>query len=182
MAGLLLVVGAMILVFYSEKFRHWFMRQVLRLAHWVNGRLLHRPSNERRLVEIRANLEGTVKFLHKGWFQLILVFFWVSMDWAFTALTLFFCFKAVGISLSLGLLLVGFTVMFLTSNINPVPSGLGVSEAALAGTFSYLGVGFESSLVAALLFRFTFFLIPLAVSTALYLDIMRSFLKSQASE
>jgi hypothetical protein len=36
--------------------------------------------------------------------------------------------------------------------------------------------------VAALLFRFVFFLIPLAVSTALYLDTMRSFLKSQTGE
>jgi uncharacterized membrane protein YbhN (UPF0104 family) len=73
-------------------------------------------------------------------------------------------------------------VMFLTSIINPVPSGLGVSETVLAGVFTYLGVGFEKSLIAALLFRFVFFLLPLAVSTALYMDTLRSFLKSQAQE
>ena len=70
----------------------------------------------------------------------------------------------------------------LTSTINPVPAGLGVSEVALAGTFRLLGVGFENTLVAALLFRFVFYLLPLAVSTALYLDTMRSFLKNQAKE
>ena len=120
-----------------------------------------KKSNSRRLVEIRAKLEATVQFLHKGKLQLLLVFFWVSMDWAFTALTLYFCFHAVGLDLPLGLLLVGFTIMFLTSNINPVPAGLGVSESALAFTFKLLGVGFEKTLVAALLFRFVFFLLPL---------------------
>ena len=78
--------------------------------------------------------------------------------------------------------MVGFTVMFLSSNINPVPAGLGVSESLLALTFSYLGVEFEKTLVAAILFRFVFFLIPLAISTALYLDTMRSFLKNQAAD
>ena len=81
--------------------------------------------------------------------------------------------------LPLGLLLVGFTIMSLTSNFNVVPAGLGVSEALLAFTFKHLGVSFEVTLVAALLYRFVFFLIPLAVSTALYLDILRSFLKNQ---
>jgi uncharacterized membrane protein YbhN (UPF0104 family) len=75
--------------------------------------------------------------------------------------------------------MVGFTVMFLTSTINPVPAGLGISEFALAGTFRLLGVSFEQSLVAALLFRFVFFLLPLAASAALYLDTLVSFLKSE---
>jgi uncharacterized protein (TIRG00374 family) len=101
------------------------------------------------------------------------------MDWCFTALALYFCFHAVGVHLPLGLLMVGFTVMFLSSNINPVPAGLGVSESLLAFTFKLLGIGFEKTLVAALLFRFVFFLIPLAISTALYLDTMRSFLKNE---
>jgi uncharacterized membrane protein YbhN (UPF0104 family) len=70
----------------------------------------------------------------------------------------------------------------LTSTINPIPAGLGVSESALAFVFSLLGVGLEQTMVAALLFRFTFFILPMAVSTALYLDTMRQFLKTQVEE
>jgi uncharacterized protein (TIRG00374 family) len=101
------------------------------------------------------------------------------MDWFFTALTLYFCFRAVGVVLPLGLLMVGFTVMFLTSSFNPVPAGLGISEVALGGVFSLLGVELEKTLVAALLFRLIFYLIPMAVSLALYLDTLRAFLKSE---
>lgn len=182
MAGLLAVVGIMILIFFYAKFRRFFLRQMLNVGHWFNHKILRKKSDKKRQVEIRNNLEATIQFLHKGWLQLLIVFFWVSMDWLFTALTLYFCFKAVGVDLLLGMLLVGFTVMFLTSTINPVPAGLGVSEAALTVTFGLLGVGSGKTLVAALLFRFVFYLLPLAVSTALYLDTMRSFLKSQASE
>lgn len=182
MAGLLLVVMGMILIFFNTTFRRWLLRQLLSAGNWFNHQVLRKKSDNRMLVETRNKLEATVAFLHKGWTQLILVLFWVSMDWSFTALTLYFCFHAVGVQLPLGLLMVGFTVMFLSSNINPVPAGLGVSESLLAITFGYLGVGFEKTLVAALLFRFVFFLIPLAVSTALYLDTMRSFLKTQTAE
>jgi uncharacterized protein (TIRG00374 family) len=182
MAGLLLVVSIMVLVFFNGTFRRWLLRLLLNAGNWFNHKILRKKSQSRTLVETRNKLEATVAFLHKGWTQLILVFFWVSMDWCFTALTLYFCFHAVGIQLPLGLLMVGFTVMFLSSNINPVPAGLGVSESLLALTFSYLGVEFEKTLVAAILFRFVFFLIPLAISTALYLDTMRSFLKNQAAD
>ena len=182
MVGLLALVGIMIMIFFNARFRRFFLRQVLKAGHWVNHKILRKKADNQWLVDTRNKLETTIQFLHKGWLQLLVVFFWVSMDWLFTALTLYFCFKSVGVALPLGMLLVGFTVMFLTSTINPVPAGLGVSEVALAGTFRLLGVGFENTLVAALLFRFVFYLLPLAVSTALYLDTMRSFLKSHAKE
>ncbi len=182
MLGLVLLVGTMILIFVNGTFRRWFLRQVLRIGHWINHRILRRESNNQRLVEIRNNLDATIRYFHRGKLQLLVVLFWVSMDWCFTALVLYFCFRAVGVDLPLGLLMVGFTIFFLTSNINPVPAGLGISEVALAGAFSLLGVGFEKAMVAALLFRFVFFLLPLAVSTALYLDTMRSFLMNQTKE
>jgi uncharacterized protein (TIRG00374 family) len=182
MGGLLLVVGLMILIFFNSAFRHWFLRRLIGAGNWFNHKILRKNTRVKRLVEIRKKLEETVAFLHRGWIQLIVVLFWVSMDWCFTVLTLYFCFRAVGVNLPLGLLMVGFTVMFLSSNINPVPAGLGVSESLLAVTFSLLGQPFEQTLVAGLLFRFVFFLIPLAVSTALYLDTMRSFLKVQEAE
>lgn len=182
MGGLFLVVGLMILIFFNSSFRRWFLKTLIKTGNWFNHKILRKETDNKRLVEIRNKLEETVAFLHKGWFRLLIVFFWVSMDWCFTALTLYFCFHAVGVDLPIGLLMVGFTVMFLSSNINPVPAGLGVSESLLAFTFKLLGVGFEKTLVAALLFRFVFFLLPLAVSTALYLDTMRSFLKVQEAE
>jgi hypothetical protein len=179
MVGLLLVVTTMVFIFFNSAFRRWFLQRLLGIGHWIDHKVLRKKKDSHKWIKIHSELETTIKLLHKGWVQLAVVFFWVSMDWCFTALALNFCFHAVGVHLPLGLLMVGFTVMFLTSNINPVPAGLGVSESVLAVVFGLLGVGFEKTLVAALLFRFVFFLIPLAVSTALYLDTMRSFLKNE---
>lgn len=180
MIGLLLVVSIMLFIFFNQGFRRWFLRLILKVGNWIGKHILRKKTDNQRLVDIRNNLENTIRFLHQGWFQLLVVLFWVCMDWSFTALTLYFCFHAVGVELPLGLLMVGFTIFFLTSNINPVPAGLGISEVALAEVFRLLGVEYETSLLAGLLFRFVFFLLPMAVSTALYLDTMRSFLKKHS--
>lgn len=182
MGGLLFVVGLMVLIFFNSAFRHWFLRLIIKTGNWINHKIFRKKTEMKSLVAIRNQLEETIAFLHRGWLHLLLVLFWVCMDWCFTALTLYFCFRAAGVVLPIGLLMVGFTVMFLSSNINPVPAGLGVSESLLAVTFKLLGVNFEETLVAAILFRFVFFILPIAVSTALYLDTMRSFLKAHDAE
>jgi uncharacterized protein (TIRG00374 family) len=182
MVGLLLLVGVMMVFFFNRFFRRWALRVILRAGHWASRRSSRGEAGVRQLTVMLARLENTLVFLRRGWVRLLDVFFWVAMNWLFMALAFYFCFHAVGLDLPLGLLMVGFTVMYLSSNINPVPAGLGVSESLLAFTFKYLGVGFESTLVAALLFRLVYYLIPLGISACLYLDTMRSFLKSPAQE
>lgn len=179
MVALVALVAVMLLLFFNRSFRKAFLRWMIILGDWAGRTFLKKRTTHERMVEIRNNLENTIQFLHRDMGQLLLVLFWVTMDWTFTALTLYFCFHAVGVHLPLGLLMIGFTVMFLTSSFNPVPGGLGISEVALSETFKLLGVGFEQSLVAALLFRFIFFILPMAVSVALYLDTLRGFLKSE---
>lgn len=182
MVGLAALVLLMLLVFFHGNFRRWFFKLAVKTGNWLGNIFLRRKTSIQRLAEIRENLDATIRFFHKGKIQLLVVLFWVSMDWCFTALTLYFCFNAVGVELPLGLLMVGFTVFFLTSNINPIPAGLGVSESALAFVFSLLGVDINLTIPAALLFRFAFFILPMGVSTALYLDTMRQFLKYQDKE
>lgn|GEM_PF-1378736 len=182
MVGLASLVALMLLVFFHGSFRRWFFKLAVKTGNGLGRVFLRRQTSNKRMAEIRENLDVTIRYFHEGWIQLLVVLFWVCMDWCFTALTLYFCFNAVGVELPLGLLMVGFTVFFLTSNINPIPAGLGVSETALAIVFGLLGVDNNQTLVAALLFRFVFFIMPLAVSTALYLDTMRQFLKSQVEE
>jgi len=179
MLGLIGVVTAMMLVFFNRKFRDWFMGHLLSAVNWVTKRFLKKNHHPEKLREVREEVEVSIRYLHRGWARLFLVLLWVTLDWAFTALTLFFCFKAAGVDLSAGLLLVGFAVEFLTSTANVVPAGLGVSEGSLSGVLSIFGVDFHKALVAALLFRVIFFLLPLALATGLYLDTMRTLWRSQ---
>jgi glycosyltransferase 2 family protein len=179
MIGLITVVVLMVLVFFNRRFRHWFLRYLLQVISWVKLRFFRKKSSAKDLKVMQDEIEVSIKYLHRGWVNLLVVLFWVSMDWFCTALTLFFCFRAAGVHLSFGLLLVGFAVEFLTSTANVVPAGLGVTEGSMAGVFRLLGVDSNQALVAALLFRVIFFLIPLAIATVMYLDTMRTLWKSQ---
>lgn len=179
MLGLIGVVAVMILVFFNRRFRRFFLTRLLRIINWAKFKLTRQKTNLRETHKLLEELEVSIKFLHQGWERLLLVLLWVSLDWFMTALTLFFCFRAAGVHLSFGLLLVGFAVEFLTSTANVVPAGLGVTEGSLAGVFKLLGVNFNQALVAALLFRVVFFMIPLAIATVMYLDTMRTLWKSQ---
>lgn len=179
MLGLIGVVALMILVFFNRRFRKWFLRRLLNLAHWVMFLFFKKKRRLRETVLTLEEIEVSIKYLHQDWVKLLIVLFWVTMDWFCTATTLFFCFRAAGVHLSFGLLLVGFAVEFLTSTANVVPAGLGVTEGSVAGVFKLLGVDFNQALVAALLFRVIFFLIPLAVATVMYLDTMRTLWKAQ---
>jgi glycosyltransferase 2 family protein len=180
MAALVGMVSLMTVIFFNTRFRQWFFRILIEAGTWVSHRIFKKALSPKSLQANRRKVEKSVKYLHQGWGRLILVFFWVSMDWFFTASTLFFCFRAAGVDLTFGLLLVGFAVEFLTSTVNIVPAGLGVTEGSLAGVFSVLGVDINQALIAALLFRVIFFFIPLFVSTVMYLDTMRTLWKSQS--
>jgi len=177
--GLIGIVTSMMLVFFNKRFRGWFMRKVFSVIEWFARRVLKRPSHPEKLREVRDEVEVSIRYLHQGWTRLFLVLLWVSLDWAFTALTLYFCFQAAGVELPAGLLLVAFAVEFLTSTANVVPAGLGVTEGSLSGVLSLFGVDFHQALVAALLFRAIFFLLPLAIATGLYLETMRTLWRSQ---
>ncbi len=182
MAGLLAVMAGMVLIFFHRGFRRWVLGQILRAGHGISRIISSAKIDDRQWEEALDQVESTLDILRQGRVQLLLVFFWVSLNWCLMALTFYFCFHAVGLDLHLGLLLVGFTVMFLSSNVNPVPAGLGVSESLLAFIFKLLGVGFEETLVAAILFRLVYYLIPLAISAVLYLDALRLLLKPRPEE
>jgi uncharacterized protein (TIRG00374 family) len=178
MAGLSLVVAGLVLFFFLNPLRRWALQRILGAGRWIKRWVLRRKLDERSWAGNLDRVEKTVAFLQKSRLGLLRVFFWVALNWCFMALAFYFCFHAAGLNLDPGLLLVGFTVMFISSNINPVPAGLGVSESLLAFTYKFLGVGFEPTLVAAILFRLVYYLIPLALATVLYLDKIRLFLKT----
>lgn len=177
--GLIGVVASMMLVFFNKRFRDWFMKRIFSVMGWFTRQVLKKPSHPEKLREIREEVEVSIRYLHQGWARLFLVLLWVTLDWTFTALTLYFCFQAAGVELPSGLLLVAFAVEFLTSTINVVPAGLGVSEGSLSWVLKTFGYDFNQVLVAALLFRVIFFLLPLAIATGLYLDTMRTLWRSQ---
>jgi hypothetical protein len=173
---LVLIVALMAVLFFHPTPRRKVIWCLLSAWRWVEKRS-GRIQSKRGSHLILQNMEQSVRLLHQGWKPLGYGFFWVSLDWGFTALALGACFEAVGVHLSAGSLIVGFALAFLSTTVNVLPGGLGVMEGLLTVTYAHFGIPAEKALVAALLFRLFYFIIPLGLSAVLYLDTMKRLMK-----
>ena len=96
----------------------------------------------------------------------------VLVDWFGSALALGFCFEALGSPVAPGVLFTGFVIGVMAGVLSALPAGIGVQDGSMAGVFALLGVGFEEAVLAALLFRGVFYLVPYLVSLGFYWRLM----------
>jgi uncharacterized protein (TIRG00374 family) len=94
-------------------------------------------------------------------------------DWLFTLFSLWVCFWALGINLSFGSSLSGFFVGYVIGFISLVPGGIGIQEGSMAGIYYLLGVPFSQAIIAVLLFRLIYYIIPFIPAVALYGNLLR---------
>ena len=62
------------------------------------------------------------------------------------------------------LVVIGFSTGVFLSIINLVPGGLGIMEGSMAAVFAAFGVPLETAVVATIIFRASYYLLPLAIS------------------
>jgi len=93
--------------------------------------------------------------------------------WAFMLVVLWFCFYALGGTIKPDILITGFTIGISAGNLSMVPGGFGVQEASMAGVYALLGVPLTQALLAVLLFRIVYDIIPYIASFSLYRSVLR---------
>lgn len=101
-------------------------------------------------------------------------------DWLFCVAAIWFCFAALGIQLHIGVMLSGFFIAIAAGALSMVPGGMGVQDGSMAGVYALLGVPFGPALLAAVLFRVVYYLVPFALGLAVYGRLMRT--KSHSAE
>jgi hypothetical protein len=69
-------------------------------------------------------------------------------------------FKALGTSVTPGVLVTGYVIGIMAGLLSMVPGGFGIQEASMAGIYALLGVPFEVAVLAAILFRVLYYLVP----------------------
>jgi len=95
------------------------------------------------------------------------------VDWAFWLLVMFFSFKALHYSITIGMLITGFSIGQIAALISMLPGGIGMLEGSMALTFAALGVPLHTALAAILLYRMTFNIVPFLLSLPLYFILKR---------
>jgi uncharacterized protein (TIRG00374 family) len=98
----------------------------------------------------------------------LIVAYWVS-----TLVVLWFCFYALGGQVKPDILITGFTIGISAGNISMVPGGFGVQEASMAGIYALMGISLTKALLAVILFRICYDIIPYIASWSLYRNILR---------
>jgi uncharacterized protein (TIRG00374 family) len=166
--GVLAVV--LILVFVAESlliFRSGARRKVLGGIGKLAKRLF-RKDVRRVLTDFDAAMARGISGMRRQPRSAALVGILVLVDWFGSALALGFCFEALGSPLAPGVLFTGFVIGVMAGVLSALPAGIGVQEGSMAGVFALLGVGFEEAVLAALLFRGVFYLVPYLVSLGFY--------------
>ena len=92
----------------------------------------------------------------------------IVIDWAFSAATLWFCFRAFDVAPSLGQLISGFVSGTVAGQASLLPGGLGMLEASMSGIFVLFGVAFEKAVLVSVLYRVVYSVVPYVVSLGLY--------------
>lgn len=103
----------------------------------------------------------------------------IVLEWTAAVIALGFCFRALGPVPSIGVLITGYVIGLIAGVLSMVPGGFGVQEASMAGIYALLGVPFEQALLAVILFRGVYYLLPYLLSLIFYGRLLRRVQKMQ---
>ncbi len=164
--GLLILaaVFAALLLFHARLRRRALFR-LAQTAHWVLHRLLpHRAPARTHIWRYQFNLNRGIGFLLAQRRAMLGPVFYIALDWLFTILILYTAFIAVRYPIPITHVIVGFAVGIVLSFASLIPGGLGVMEGSMAAVFASMQVPFETAVVAVLIFRIAYYLLPLLLS------------------
>lgn len=167
--GLLVVfviaaVLAALLLFHA-RLRRRTLFWVAQAAHWVLHRVTpHRAPPRTHIWRYQFNLNRGIGFLLARRRAMVGPIVYIALDWLFTILILYSAFIAVQYAIAFSHVIVGFAVGIVLSFASLIPGGLGVMEGSMAAVFASMQVPFETAVVAVLIFRIAYYLLPLLIS------------------
>ncbi|MFI5398492.1 MAG: YbhN family protein [Candidatus Binatia bacterium] len=156
-------VGMLLLLHRGLRRRTLFI--MAETVHWFLHRFLprHKPARM-RIWRFQRNLNRGIEFLLLRKRRMVVPTLWIVADWIVTLFILYGAFVAVHHRIPISFVVVGFAVGIILSLVSFVPGGLGVMEGSMAAIFSSLSVPFETAVVAVLIFRVAYYVLPMIIS------------------
>jgi len=165
-----LIVAIVVATFitFNSRVRTFILTVLGRIWHFLTRRNIEAPLNNFE----NAVAEGINSLRKKHIFAPLLAGFVVG-DVAAMIAGLYFCFKALGIPVHLGVLITGFNFGITLTIISFIPGDLGVQEATIAGILVIFGVPFSQGVLGAILFRVLYYFVPYIVSLGFYWNLLK---------
>ena len=147
------------------------------VALWV-VRVLMRLIIRRDIAPALKNFEST---LNRGLIEvrrrpksLILPVALILADRVARVGVIWFCFQALGSDVEFGVTVTGFAIGVAAGVMSMVPGGIGVQEGSIVGTYHLLGVPLEEAVLASILFRAVYYMLPFGISLGFYRRLMKA--------
>jgi uncharacterized protein (TIRG00374 family) len=170
---LILVIGMLLLP--SRR------RPLINLLTRLGRTILHRDYQSWLNQLDEALTLGTQAIRRQPW-QLAWILLLVLVDFTCSIAAMGFCFDALGPPVGAGALLTGYVLGIMAGVISMVPGGFGVQEGSMAGIYVLLGVRFEQAILATILFRFIYYLLPYILVLLIYNRLLRQVKQQEPTE
>ncbi|MFA7249105.1 MAG: flippase-like domain-containing protein [Dehalococcoidia bacterium] len=164
-------VAGMTVGLVSRRARLAFLGLVGRIAGLFP--LPHATGIARALVDIDIGLATAARSVRERPASALAPMALVLLDWTAVLFAFWLCLEAVGVPVGPPVLIAGFAIGMNAGVVSLVPGGVGVQEGSQAGVLALFGVPFGTALLASVLFRFIYYLVPFLVSLPLYYVILR---------
>lgn len=165
MCGLCVVITAFL---FNNEWRSKWVRKSFRLINKILFHVFRALIPKARFDAFQDQLDEGIDLIHRKKNKLTGTIIYVCADWLFTILVLYFAFRAVGVHISAVVLVAGFAVGMVTTLIPLLPGGLGAMELAMTAVFSQMGIDWDSALMATLIYRVLYYILPGIVSIFIY--------------
>lgn len=168
-ALILLVVSILATgLIFGSNVRKRAIQALVKVTRALLGRDIQEP-----LERFDATMDQGVQAMRENPSTMGIIAALVVIDWIFSAVALWFCFRAFDITPSVGQLVSGFVIGTVAGQASLLPGGLGTQEASLSGIFALYGYPFETAALASVLYRVVYSIIPYLVSLGFYRLVLR---------
>jgi len=124
------------------------------------GRKILRRDMLSWLIQFDDTLTCGTEAFRRQPITLIWVMFLTLLDFSCSIIAMGFVFEALGPAVKAGDLVTGYVIGIMAGLLSMVPGGLGVQEGSMASIYALLGVHFGQAVLAAILFRLLYYLLP----------------------
>jgi uncharacterized protein (TIRG00374 family) len=151
--GLILVLITVLVIFPSRR------RPIINLFAAITKKLLKRDLSV-WLDQFDETLTHGTQVIRRKPLALLWIMLLTVLDFASSIAALGFVFEALGPGVKAGALVSGYVIGIMAGLISMIPGGFGIQEGSMAGTYALLGVHLEQAVLAVILFRLLYYLVP----------------------
>jgi uncharacterized protein (TIRG00374 family) len=158
--GLMTFVFAIVLIIFTGFFLFPSRRRPMMLFFAKLAKRVLRRDLINWMTQLDDSLTQSTQAIRQKPLRLILIMLLTFLDFTSSIIAMGFVFDALGPAVKAGSLVSGYVIGIMAGLLSMVPGGIGVQEGSMAGIYAMLGVHLEQAVLAAILFRLMYYLLP----------------------